>query len=231
MRSKNIFLLAIMAVIMVGCSSPEKKNNISTTEEWVSFCKNKPDAESIYNTYMSMSLSDCIAIFGELETVLENDNNCTKEKCYAFSYMLHLLSFDWDSHPEKFDDKERDRLNEVFHRHYFFAALYNASTQTGDTQTGDISTEIQTLARLFGSKMLQESTINSDDDINTLTSSLSPEEVLGILTGSDNQTTDPYFEDIEEDPQPGEGYEEIGDEPTDEDVILPYSTDEIAPEY
>lgn len=325
--NKMIFsLFAIGTIFFSACNRP-----ISTTDEWVSFCKSNPDAKSIYNMYESMTLSNCLEIFGELEAELEDVNNCTKEKCYAFTYILHLLSFDWDTHPERFGDNERDRLNEVFHRHYFFAALYNASKQTGSTQTGAISTEIQTLARLFGSKMMQESTMSDEDVINTITGTLSSEEVLGILGNitlkdiagvwempsawvlnesgekvyiedvplhiifyengtcvwqptddSDTATktkyrlfdngrlvdekgneqrivefsgnkmkletirngevtcfmvlkkisdSKPYFEDNVDELQPLNGYEEINDEPTGEDVILPYSTDEIAPEY
>ena len=317
MRHKFYLLLAIIAIIAVGCGTSEKKNNISTTEEWVSFCKSNPNAESIYNVYESMSHSTCIAIFGELEAELEDINNCTKEKCYAFSYILHLLSFDWDTHPERFGEKNRDGLNEVFHRHNFFVALYNASKQTGDTQTGAISTEIQTLARLFGSRMMQESTM-TDEEVLSILGNITIKDIAGvwevpsawvlnesgekeyvenvglhikfyengtyiwrsiddsdidiklkyrlfddgrlvdekgnehrIVEFSGNKMkletirngkvtccmvlkkisdSEPYFEDNVDELQPLNGYEEIDDEPTDEDVILPYSTDEIAPE-
>lgn len=150
MRMKKlIFLLFAIGILLFysACNSP-----ISTTEEWVSFCKREPNVESVYNEFISITPSNSIAIYRALTDELSANDNCRKETCYAFVYMMSLLSMDIDSHPEKYSLADVANFNEIADNNpqYYTTAVLHAIKQTGD-----ISTEIQTFARLTGSKMLQ----------------------------------------------------------------------------
>lgn len=151
MRHRFVFLLAIMTVIMVGCS-PEK-GNISTTKEWISFCKSKPDAETIYHKFETISPVNSISIYHELVKTLAKNEKNSGEICEAFYYMFSLLTFDIDSHHDKdsdgkYSDDDVARFNEITESWDFIIA----TAHSGGGK--DIRDDLQTFAKLSGSTIL-----------------------------------------------------------------------------
>lgn len=147
MKKKITKLFLVLSFAFVACN-----RSISTTEEWVSFCKSECDIESVYNEFMSMTPTNSISVYRKLADELAVNENSKKETCYAFIYMMTLISMDIDSHPEKYSLAEIANFNELADKN---PQRYNTALLHAIKQIDDVSTEIQTFARLSGSNMLQ----------------------------------------------------------------------------
>ena len=73
--NKMIFsIVAIGTLFFFACNRP-----ISTTDEWVSFCKSERNVESVYNKFMSMTPTNSITIYRALADTLAANDNCKKK--------------------------------------------------------------------------------------------------------------------------------------------------------
>ena len=142
----------IFPLVAVGIMSFYSACNrpISTKDDWVYFCKCERNVEAVYNKFMSMSPTNSIAVYRALADELAADDKCQRETCYAFVYMMSLLTLDIGSHPEKYSLENIAQFNDVADNNpddYLTAVLHSVK------QTGDVSTEIQTFKILLGSNI------------------------------------------------------------------------------
>lgn len=181
---------------LLGCGSPERKNNQNTltealfsTEKWISVC-NSDNVEEIDSVFCSISPSLLQSTCEELTQMilyLREDDAQAQAKCKAFLYTHNLINLHGEMRGEL---RNRYAISLSCYKSIatedYYRALTNVTYFFGFDETGEIN-------KHFNRRLLSE--YNADES------------------------------------QPLDGYEEIDDEPTDEDLILPYATDEKAPEY
>lgn len=122
MSLKKIVIPIIFLLLTVGCSSPVKKYNIVTTDDWINHVSAAANIEEIDKGLTSMTPNQIIHIGEELSKMvfhLNVNDPQAKAKCRALIYILilptsHQAVYNKRHSGFSFSELEYNRLQKVF---------------------------------------------------------------------------------------------------------------------
>lgn len=154
MRMNKMFfpLLAIGFVCFYSaCNRP-----ISTAEEWVNYSRQHTELYVIYEELEKIAPDNLIDIYGELSSVVGNDNAfnnySSKDVCLAYWYIYAFVPINFDINRNKYTVDQMDMFERIMNLHTDLNAQNNTIRHVGNAQMIEI---LKNFAALSGSQTYQ----------------------------------------------------------------------------
>lgn len=151
--NKKLFYLFTLGFILLhsACNRP-----ISTAEEWVNYSRQHSELYVIYEELEKIAPDNLIDIYGELSSVVGNDNAInnysSKDVCLAYWYIYAFVPINFDVNRNKWTVAQMDMFERIMNLQTDLNAQKNTIRHVGNAQMIEI---LKTFAALSGSQTYQ----------------------------------------------------------------------------